>query len=326
MISDNPASGKGRIAAIGMFDGLHRGHRHLISQLLDKSACKGLAPLAVTFPDHPLRYIKPEKCPKLLTPESAEKSRLLQEAGVDRVLSLAFTPRLRRLTAAEFMCWLREYYYVREIVIGYDHRFGSDRLEKLEDYRRAGKEAGVVVTGATPFLLPEDSVSRENNPSGKATAEDRKVSSSVIRRTIERGDMERAALLLGRRYEISGAVETGDRLGRKLGVPTANLHISSRQCMPPDGVYAALAVLPDSKTFPSVVNLGHRPTVSSMLGSDYRVEAHIIGFDGNLYSQKLSLKFIKLLRGEIKFNSLDELKAQIQKDIALTLAEVEEKN
>lgn len=320
MISDNPASGKGRIAAIGMFDGLHRGHRHLISQLLDKSACKGLAPLAVTFPDHPLRYIKPEKCPKLLTPESAEKARLLQEAGVDRMLSLAFTPRLRQLTAAEFMRWLRENYDVREIVIGYDHRFGSDRLERLEDYRRAGKEAGVVVTGATPFLLPED------NPSGKATAEDRKVSSSVIRRTIERGDMERAALLLGRRYEISGTVETGDRLGRKLGVPTANLHISSRQCMPPDGVYAALAVLPDGKYFPSVVNLGHRPTVSSKLGSDYRVEAHIIGFDGDLYGQKLSLIFIKRLRSEIKFNSLDELKAQIQKDIALTLAEIEEKN
>ena len=320
MISDNPASGKGRIAAIGMFDGLHRGHRHLISQLLDKSACKGLAPLAVTFPDHPLRYIKPEKCPKLLTPESAEKARLLQEAGVDGVLSLAFTPRLRRLTAAEFMRWLRENYDVREIVIGYDHRFGNDRLERLEDYRRAGEEAGVVVTGATPFLLPED------NPSDKATAEDRKVSSSVIRRTIERGDMECAALLLGRRYEISGTVETGDRLGRKLGVPTANLHISSRQCMPPDGVYSAFAILPDGKTFPSVVNLGHRPTVSSKLGSDYRVEAHIIGFDGNLYGQKLTLIFINRLRGEIKFNSLDELKAQIQKDIALTLAEIEEKN
>lgn len=310
------ATDKGSIAAIGMFDGIHLGHRHLVSRLLAEAAHKRLTPVAVTFPDHPLKYIAPGKCPRLLTPDSLEKSRILLDSGVEQVLTLAFTPRLRRLTARGFMRWLRDNYDVREIVAGYDHRFGSDRLVSLDDYRMAGKEAGVNVTGATRFLLPE-------HCPPPASGDGRKVSSSVIRRLVGLGDIKHAAMLLGRRYEISGKVVAGDRLGRKLGVPTANLCVNPRQCMPPDGVYAAEAVLPGGEVYPSVVNIGHRPTVASSLGSDYRVEAHIIGFDGNLYGNVIRLRFKSRLRGEVKFDSLKALKAQIQKDIALTLAEVE---
>ena len=284
----------GAVAAIGMFDGVHRGHQFLIGRLADEAHSRGLKAVAVTFPRHPLALIAPQREPAMLTSPSRKYDLLLQ-AGADEVMMLSFTPELRSLTAAQFMGLLREKLGVERLMVGYDHRFGSDSPAPGE-YVVIGRKEGVEVVEAPN--MPTDS---EN------------VSSSMIRRELALGNVEKAAEALGRNYRLEGVVVAGKQLGRTINFPTANLQPDSAMMLPAEGVYACRAILADGTEKAAMVNLGRRPTVDAA-GAPLSVEAHLIDFDGNLYDAPLALDFVSRLRGERKFDSLAELKQQLAAD------------
>lgn len=282
------------MAAIGMFDGVHLGHRFLIGRLADEAHERGLRAVAVTFARHPLAVIAPEREPGLLTgPE--EKCRLLREAGADEVVMLDFTAALRQLTAEQFMRQLHDSAGIERLVIGYDHRFGSD-CPKTEDYPAIGRRAGVEVSVAPP------------RDEGSA-----QISSSMIRRALAAGDVGRASQVLGRAYMLDGIVTGGKQLGRTIGFPTANLQPHEARMIPAEGVYASRATLASGESFPAMVNIGHRPTVD-VESAPLSIEAHLIGYAGDLYGSHLSLEFIMRLRGERKFDSVEALRSQLEAD------------
>ena len=279
-----------KIVTTGTFDGVHKGHREVLDFMKERGAALGLSPAVVTFDRHPLEVISPERAPKLLmTPDDRDAA--LSSLGV-AVVRLAFDESLRRLTAAQ---WLRRMHRagVEEVVVGYDNTFGCDgRSLRMEDYFRLGRAEGIAVEEAP--LLPG-------------------VSSTLVRDALAQGRVEDAARMLGRPYVLTGTVVHGRHLGHKLGFPTANVDCGSRLAIPAPGVYAADVVLPYGALRKAVVNIGSRPTVDN--GSDISVEAHIPGFSGDLYGKTVSLRFLRRLRDEHRFGSLDELQAAIRADI-----------
>ncbi len=278
-----------KIVTTGTFDGVHKGHREVLDFMKERGAALGLSPAVVTFDRHPLEVISPERAPKLLmTPDDRDAA--LSSLGVE-VVRLAFDESLRRLTAAQ---WLRRMHRagVEEVVVGYDNTFGCDgRSLRMEDYFRLGRAEGIAVEEAP--LLPG-------------------VSSTLVRDALAQGRVEDAARMLGRPYVLTGTVVHGRHLGHKLGFPTANVDCGSRLAIPAPGVYAADVVLPYGALRKAVVNIGSRPTVDN--GSDISVEAHIPGFSGDLYGKTVSLRFLRRLRDEHRFGSLDELQAAIRAD------------
>lgn len=291
----------GSIAAVGMFDGLHTGHTHLLNSLKAKGEEHGLHPVVITFSNHPLEIIAPEKAPRLLsTPE--EKAALFHAAGMEAHI-IPFDNTLRMTSATGFLHMLSQRYGVREMLLGFNNRFGHDAPHDFDDYRRLASECGITVTQATEL----------NRGDGTH------VSSSVIRDLIgHHGNMTAATLLLGYPYELSGTVISGKQLGRTIGFPTANLLPSdSRKLIPKTGVYAATATIPNGEQHPAVVNIGHRPTVDNP-GSTISIEAHILGFTGNLYGHTVTLQFRRRLRDERRFPTLDALRTQIAADIRET--------
>ena len=279
-----------KIVTTGTFDGVHKGHRKVLDFMKERGAALGLSPAVVTFDRHPLEVISPERAPKLLMSPD-ERDAALSSLGVE-VVRLAFDESLRRLTAAQ---WLRRMHRagVEEVVVGYDNTFGCDgRSLRMEDYFRLGRAEGMAVEEAP--LLPG-------------------VSSTLVRDALADGRVEEGARMLGRPYVLTGTVVHGRHLGHKLGFPTANVDCGSRLAIPAPGVYAADVVLPYGSLRKAVVNIGSRPTVDN--GSDISVEAHIPGFSGDLYGKTVSLRFLRRLRDEHRFSSLDELQAAIRADI-----------
>lgn len=279
-----------RIAATGTFDGVHLGHRFLLDRLVSLGRERALEPLVLTFDRHPLSVIRPEAVPPALT-SPAERRRLLEEAGV-RVEVLKFDNDLRRLTGAEFLGMLRERLDVGAFMFGFNNRIGSDRAGA--DTPGLSAAAGVEL-----FAAPE---------CGGLAA-----SSSAIRSALAEGNVEAANAMLGRPYEIEGEIVGGRRLGRTIGFPTANFSVSGDRMLPAPGVYAGRVL-----GHRAVVNIGRRPTVEGRYDAPLSVEAHLLGFDGDLYGRVLGLEFLKRLRGEVKFGSLDELKAAIAGDVEET--------
>jgi len=291
----------GVIATVGMFDGVHTGHMHLLRALRSRAHVSRAVSLAVTFDPHPLSVISPEKAPRLLC-SVGERAELLRKCGVDRVVVMPFTEETRRLTAVEFMAFMAEKYGVTRLLMGYDHGFGSDRLRRLADYQRAGAAVGVSVERCTPYILPGLGI----------------VSSSAVRRLLAAGDVSAAARMLGRRYTLNGKVIHGRAMGRRLGFPTANLCVDSMSALPLPGVYACKACvggIPGS--FPAMVNIGTNPTVVS--SGAQTVEAHIIDFDMEIYGRDVTLHFVSRLRSEQRFGSLDALREQLAADRTQTL-------
>lgn len=275
---------------IGTFDGLHRGHQLVIDTLKRECALRGLRPVVICFDRHPLEVVAPERAPKMLM-HYDERDEELRRTGVD-VVRIPFTQEVRCLTAAEWVRRLSDEYNARLLVIGYDNRFGSDGRNMSDaDFIAVGKDAGLDTIMA-PRLEG--------------------CSSSAVRNAVSNGDISLANRLLGRNYKISGSVVSGRRIGRTIGVPTANIHVNERAQLPPSGVYAAIAGT-DEGDFPAVVNVGDNPTVAN--DGITRVEAHLIGFSGNLYGKVLSVRLLDYIRGEKKFESLSALKEQIAKDI-----------
>lgn len=279
----------GYIAAIGMFDGVHRGHSYLLQQLLDEASRRNLRPLVLTFDAHPLKVLAPGHAPSLLS-QPAQKRSLIAARGIDNIVSLHFTPDDFRSTAATFVSRLRDDFGVEALLMGFNNHIGSDRMSAP----MLAALCDIPVIEAKPFP-------------GEA------ISSTAVRSALAEGDVAEAARLLGRPHSISGTVVDGKKLGRTLGFPTANLQLSSPDIMiPAAGVYAVDAVLPDGSIHRAVTNIGSRPTVDNSGGIS--IETHIMDYSGDLYGKTMELRFLARLRDERRFESLDELKACIAAD------------
>ena len=293
---NNGKAASGRMAVVGMFDGVHLGHRFLLDALKAEASRRGLAPLVVTFSNHPLEIIAPAKAPLLLT-GSDEKRALLAGEGVETVV-MPFDSRLRDTSSADFLLMLKREYGVEAMLLGFNNRFGHDAPHDFDEYCRLGRDCGVEIVQAPEFQ-----------------ADGSKVSSSEIRRLVSEGEVAEASRLLGRPYSVAGTVGHGHAIGRTIGFPTANLVVDPRRLLPAEGVYAAEALLPDGERRGAVVNIGRRPTVEGNNDAPLSVEAHIIGYSGDLYGTPLTLSFVARIRPERKFSSLAALKAGIAADL-----------
>lgn len=280
-------------ATVGMFDGVHLGHRHILRKVADEARRCGAEPVAFTFDRHPLQLIRPESVPPMLC-TLEERVSLIRSAGIGQCVVLEFDGRLRSMTAGEFIAMLAADYGVGELVMGYDHGFGSDRLRDTSDYEAAAAPSSVRIVRCDRFEVGGHIVS-----------------SSEVRRALSEGRAEDAALMLGRPYSLAGHVVAGRQLGRTIGFPTANIEPRAGLAVPAPGVYCARARVGDT-VFPAMVNIGHNPTVAT--GAPLSIEAHLIGFDGDLYGREMTLEFIGRLRDERHFGSVGELAAQLARD------------
>lgn len=295
----------GRIATIGFFDGVHKGHRYLFKQLNEEAAARGLKPLIVTFEEHPRTVLQSDYIPKLLSTKEERKA-LLSAYG--EVVMLRFS-MIRDLTAEQFMIRLKEEYGVEVLLMGYDHRFGSDGLRNPEDYCRVGAKQGIEVLRMKEY---QDGTQH--------------VSSTEIRTALEKGDVERAKELLGRPYALFGKVVHGKGLGRTIGFPTANIEPEEpNKIIPMAGVYEVKVsgewslVSGDCSLVKgewSLVN-GDCSLVKGICNVDAKgtIEVHIPDYKGDLYDQPLEIQFERFIREERQFHSLDELQQQIKADV-----------
>lgn len=287
-----------RIATIGFFDGVHLGHRFLFSHLQEEGKKRGLEPTIVTFQEHPREVLRMGYRPQLLTSLQERVALLEHYASVQ----LFRFDRIRYLTAAQFMRLLHEQYHVQCLLIGYDHHFGSDRLSSPDEYRRIGESVGVEVLLMDQYKL-----------------DNRHISSTEIRQSLLEGNIELANRLLGYDYSLSGKVVHGKGLGHQLGFPTANIALDEpRKLLPPQGVYVSEVLLPDGACYRAILNIGTNPTVNAhSAASPVSIELHIPDLERNLYDLHLSVQLIHFLRPERKFGSLEELRRQISKDLAM---------
>lgn len=277
---------------IGFFDGVHLGHRYLVSELSEIAKKRGFASAVLTFRTHPRQVLHSDYIPSLLT-TADEKIALLKETGVDYVVMTEFTQELSMLTAQNFMSLLHDKLNVCCLMIGYDHRFGHNRSEKFEDYVRFGKEIGIEVVQSSPLVV--DGIN---------------VSSSVVRSAISEGDVAKAAKLLGREYTLTGTVVKGFQVGRTIGFPTANISYDDCRMLPKDGVYAARVTV-DCHAYDAMLYIGSRPTVNT---GKISVEAYLFEFSDDIYGKEVKVCFVERIRESIKFDSVEELKKQLGKD------------
>lgn len=282
-------------AAVGMFDGVHLGHRFVLSFLAAAAAARRLATAAITFSCHPRLALQPDCGMKLLM-DSRRKLDALGATGIDYAVMLDFDAALARLSAREFLRMIRERYGVRLLVMGYDHRFGHDSAGcTFEDYAAFGAAEGVEVVRAP-----------ELQGAGH-------ISSSAIRSAVLAGDVQRAAEMLSRPYSLGGTVVEGLKNGRLIGFPTANISLAgSPLAIPADGVYAVRAVLEDGTVYGGMLNIGTRPTIGS--GLQRTVEVHILGFSGDLYGTRLTVEFVARVREERRMAGLEALRRQLLAD------------
>lgn len=289
-----PPHVRGSVVTVGTFDGVHRGHRHVLDRLTARARERGLASVLVTFDPHPLEIVRPAEAPlRLSLPE--ERSEILATTGLDYVVIIRFTPAVARLSAEDFVDRaLRSRLRMRELMIGHDHGFGRGREGDFHTLQALGAERGFAVE-----VL--DAVS------GSAGEH---VSSSAIRAAVSRGDLAAAADGLGRRYSLAGRVVSGASRGRRLGFPTINIVPPARKLLPAPGVYAVSVETPRG-TFGGMLNHGPRPTFDD---STVLLEAHLFDTDVDLYDAPVRLEFVARLRDVRRFDSADGLSAQLRAD------------
>ena len=290
----------GLALSIGVFDGVHRGHQSLLSRLMVDAEKSGLTPGVATFDPHPLEVLAPDKAPKMLT-SIEHRLQILEEMGMGVTGVMPF-PRIREIEAHEFTTEvLLGRLKAKLVVVGENFQFGRGGTGSPETLRRAGLVHGFSVK---VMDLLGDGSSRDSD--------EVPITSSRIRRCIAEGRTAEAARLLGRPFELRGRVIEGDRRGRKLGIPTANLDIPSRMLIPLNGIYAAWAQV-DGQVYPAALNVGIRPTFGE---GRLLVEAHLLDFSGDLYHEEMRLRFIgDRIRPEVAYASVDELLAQVDQDI-----------
>lgn len=291
-ITKNP-----QVATIGFFDGVHRGHRYLIDQMITVAKEAGMESTVITFDRHPRQVLHSDYLPQMLS-TLEEKKALLKNTPADHIEILTFDEQLAALSAHDFMKEvLRERLNVRKLVIGYDNRFGHNRSEGFEDYVRYGQELGIEVIQAMPLSEPDKEA----------------ISSSYIRACLLVGNVWGANEALGYAYSLTGRVIDGFHEGRKIGFPTANLNTDEiGKLIPAPGVYAVHVQLENEQHLrPAMMNIGTRPTYDGQLQT---LEVHIFDFDSDIYGQQLRVVFDRRIRNEMKFSSPQELAKQLEKD------------
>ena len=293
-------------ATIGMFDGFHLGHRTLVESLKREAGKRGLATAVVTFRDHPQNVLHHAGQKRICTLD--DRIQCIADQGVDYLILMDFTPELAALDSTAFMMLLRDRYHLRALVVGFNHRFGHNRSEGFDDYRVNGARLGVEVVQAAEYA-----------------GEYAPVSSSIVRRYIAEGDVEAAMHRLYHPFCLSGTVVHGLKNGRKIGFPTANVGGYSPQViMPANGVYVTLAQIDGGDWLPSMANIGTRPTV--LTEGAISVEVNIFDFDADIYDRRFAVRFIKRLRSEQHYASLEELKQQLAADRDASIRYFLEKN
>jgi riboflavin kinase/FMN adenylyltransferase len=291
-------NGKAWVATVGFFDGVHRGHRFLIEEMRRMAAGCGLPAAVFTFPVHPRVVLQADYRPELLN-SFDEKLARLSTTGIDYCAVLDFTPAMANLSARSFITnVLAEQWGVRTLWAGYDHRFGHLRADGFEEYVAFGAACGMEVRRAS--LLE---------------AEGGAISSSRIRRLLAEGRVEEAARGLTYAYRLKGHVVSGRQIGRKLGFPTANIDVDERfKVWPGMGVYAVRVHL-GGACYKGMLSIGNRPTFD---GKDVAIEVHLLHFSGSIYQQFMEVEFIRYLRPNRKFDSLDALRTQLAEDCRIT--------
>lgn len=284
---------KNTVAAIGIFDGVHKGHQHLIRRMVASARRRKSKSIVVTFHPHPVEVLHHKKVAYLVSlPQRLE---LIKKLGVDIVMVIRFTEQFSRLRPEEFV----EKYLVRrlgvqEVFVGDDFRFGQNRSGDVDSFEVIGKRFGFSVKHMRPVKKVSD-----------------KISSSSLRELIGSGSLQEAASMLGRKVSVSGKVVHGSARGKELGYPTANIKVDSG-ILPPQGVYVVRVGL-NGRMLKGMVNLGSRPSFADK-NPQMHFEAHILDFNKNIYGRNLNVEFIKKIRDEQKFSSVDELVSQIRSD------------
>lgn len=294
---------KDTILTIGVFDGVHLGHKHLLTKLIERARELNLLSVVVTFDPHPQKLLSPKTELPFLTSLEQRKA-LLRDAGAEAVIILPFTQELAQLSARGFVELLKDYLRLKELVIGPDFTLGRSREGNVSTLRKLGEDMGFTVTVVPPVRINGEMVS-----------------STAIRGALAGGNLERVHSLIGRPFSLHGKVVHGESRGAKLDYPTANLEIEPEQALPAEGVYATWAYI-GSRAYESVTNIGRRPTFG---GGKSVVEVYILGYWGSLYGEELKIDIMERLRAEKKFNSVEALKRQIAEDVARGRAILESK-
>ena len=284
---------KDMLLTIGVFDGVHLGHKYLLSQLAEHARQQNLLSGVVTFRQHPQEVLSPQTRLPFLT-DLAERTNLLKNEGVEAIIPLSFTSELAQLSAPQFVGLLKRYLRMRGLVIGPDFTLGRNREGNIDSLRTLGQDMNFTVTVIPPIMI-----------NGEV------VSSTAIRNALANGDMKRVLNLAGRPFSLNGRVTSGAGRGLGLGFPTANLDIAPEQALPADGVYATWAYI-DGKAYQSMTNIGKRPTFGS---SQRTVEVYVLDYHSDLYGHELRIDIMARLRSEERFDTVDELEKQITKDM-----------
>jgi riboflavin kinase / FMN adenylyltransferase len=282
------------VLALGNFDGLHRGHLKIIERVRRGAAEHGGTPMAMTFDPHPSRVVRPDKAPPLLMTKE-QRLEALEREGIAAVAVVRFTHELSQWDPETFVrTVLAEWLRVSEVWVGANFLFGHDRSGNFSTLRSLGQRYGFRADKIDPVRYKEFVVS-----------------STRVRRLVAEGRMDEAGALLGHQFYVDGRVVAGKRRGRELGFPTANLE-TDNELLPPNGVYATMTTI-DGIVHPSITNVGLRPTFGDTTKT--MIEAHVLGFHGDLYGRQVRLGFVQRLRDERKFEDVDALRAQIEADV-----------
>ncbi|HEV7899271.1 MAG TPA: bifunctional riboflavin kinase/FAD synthetase [Planosporangium sp.] len=294
---DAAPGGWGRsVVTIGVFDGVHRGHQEIIGHAVKRGRELGVQSVVMTFDPHPSEVVRPGSHPPMLT-EPARRAELIEQLGVDALCVQPFTPDFSRVPAEEFVHdVLVSHLHASLVVVGENFRFGHRAAGDIAMLERLGRSFGFG-TETAPLLADDSTV----------------FSSTYIRACVDAGDVTAAARALGRPHRVEGVVVRGDRRGRELGFPTANLLTSSYAAVPAEGVYAAWLVRGHGERLPAAVSIGTNPTFS---GQERRVEAFVLDFGGDLYGERLALDFVAHLREQRTYSSIEPLVAQMREDVA----------
>lgn len=286
------------VAATGFFDGVHRGHRAVIDKITSLAKAQGMSSAIITLWPHPRAVLQQDAAKFRLLTTLDEKIALIRSYGIDHVHTLHFDKDFAKQSTEEyFKNYLREKFGVKTLVIGYDHRVGSDINQTQEEMFEIALKAGITPVRVDEFIEEESGLI---------------ISSTKIRDFLCRGDVENANALLGYRYGLEGAVVEGMRIGRTIGFPTANMRLyEPLKILPGDGVYAVWAEVL-GKTYRGITNIGIRPTVGH--NNERTIETNILDFDEDIYGLKIKIEFVAKMREEVTFSSLDELKKQLFMD------------
>lgn len=300
-LSEAPWPGERSVITIGAYDGVHLGHRAVIDQVREIAAEQAARSVVLTFDRHPATVVRPESAPALLT-NAEQRLELLAETGIDAAVVLPFDAHQSHEHPGSFIERVLVHGLgVRTIVVGEDFHFGKDREGNVDLLEKVGHTNDFEVQ---PIRLVE-----------RADGITEPISSTAIRRALAGGDVEVAATMLGRLHEVRGPVVEGDKRGRLIGFPTANVSVPGAVCLPADGVYAGWFERDDGMVHPCAINLGRRPTFYEHADLSL-LEAHLLDFDGDLYGEQVKVRFAHFLRSERKFDGIEAIAAQLQLDVA----------